>query len=231
MPRSLPQSIDPNHATPSDRWPTTSRSAAAKAMSTTHFSVIDKDGMAVSNTYTLENSYGSRIVVHGAGFIFNNEMTDFNWRPGVTNRRGVIGTPPNLIAPGKRMLSSQSPTIVAKDGKVLLITGSPGSRTITNTVLCVVVNVLDFDMDVQSAVDSPRMHHPGSPTNCVWNAFGPIPRPWTSSKPWVTTSSANAARATPIPSSWTPRRDCITAPPMVGSWVTRPAIDFWRQWR
>jgi gamma-glutamyltranspeptidase/glutathione hydrolase len=126
---------------------------------TTHFSVIDGDGMAVSNTYTLEHSYGSRIVVRGAGFLLNNEMTDFNWFPGVTTRSGTIGTKPNQIEPGKRMLSSQTPTILAKDGKVFLVTGSPGSRTIINTVLCVVVNVVDYGMDVQEAVDAPRLHH------------------------------------------------------------------------
>jgi len=86
-------------------------------------------------------------------------MIDFNWRPGVTNRSGAIGTPANEIAPGKRMLSSQTPTIVAKNGKVVLVTGSPGSRTIINTVLCVVLNVLEFDMDIRAAVDAPRLHH------------------------------------------------------------------------
>src|SRR5207253_5573812 len=89
----------------------------------------------------------------------NNEMMDFNWLPGVTTRSGRIGTLPNQIEPRKRMLSSQTPTIVAKDGKVVLITGSPGSRTIINTVLCVIVNVIDFGMDVQRAVDAPRQHH------------------------------------------------------------------------
>jgi gamma-glutamyltranspeptidase/glutathione hydrolase len=127
--------------------------------STTHFSVIDKDGMAVANTYTLERSYGSRVVVKGAGFLLNNEMLDFNWQPGVTNRSGTIGTEPNQIAPGKRMLSSQTPTIVAKDGNVVLVTGSPGGRTIINTVLNVVLGVLEFDMDLRSAVDAPRLHH------------------------------------------------------------------------
>jgi gamma-glutamyltranspeptidase / glutathione hydrolase len=86
-------------------------------------------------------------------------MNDFNWSPGVTDKTGKIGTPPNLIVPGKRMLSSMTPTIVTKNGKVLLVTGSPGGRTIINTVLCVVVNVVDFDMDIQAAVDAPRMHH------------------------------------------------------------------------
>jgi len=103
------------------------------------------------------------VVVRGAGFLLNNEMMDFNWFPGETTRDGQIGTAPNQIAPGKRMLSSQTPTIVAKDGKVFLVTGSPGSRTIINTVLCVVVNVIDFGMDARSAVDAPRLHHPWFP--------------------------------------------------------------------
>src|SRR5439155_20040051 len=107
----------------------------------------------------LEHGFGSRIVVKGAGFLLNNEMTDFNWRPGVTTRAGGIGTEPNTIAPGKRMLSSQTPTILAKDGKVVLVTGSPGGRTIINTVLDVVVNVVDYAMPIQAAVDAPRQHH------------------------------------------------------------------------
>jgi gamma-glutamyltranspeptidase / glutathione hydrolase len=127
--------------------------------STTHFSVIDKDGMAVANTYTLERSYGSRVVVKGAGFLLNNEMGDFNWRPGFTDRKGAVGTEPNTIAPHKRMLSSQTPTIVARGGRVVLVTGSPGSRTIINTVLDVLINVIDFEMDVRAAVDAPRLHH------------------------------------------------------------------------
>lgn len=126
---------------------------------TTHFSIVDADGLAVANTYTLEESYGSRIVVKGAGFLLNNEMGDFNWKPGVTNDRGRIGTPPNEVAPGKRMLSSQTPTIVTRDGKLFLVTGSPGGRTITNTVLNVLVNVIDYGMDIQAAVDAPRTHH------------------------------------------------------------------------
>jgi len=132
---------------------------AREGDSTTHFSIIDSDGMGVSNTYTLERSYGSRVVVKGAGFLLNDEMTDFNWRPGYTDRHGAIGTEPNQIAPGKRMLSSMTPTIVARNGKVLLVTGSPGSRTIINTVLCVLINVLEFDMDARAAVDAPRIHH------------------------------------------------------------------------
>ncbi len=132
---------------------------AGEGESTTHFSVIDKDGLAVANTYTLEHSYGSRVVVKGAGFLLNNEMMDFNRRPGVTDRKGAIGTDANLIAPGKRMLSSQTPTILAKDGKVVLVTGSPGSRTIINTVLGIVVSVIDYDMPIGEAVNAPRLHH------------------------------------------------------------------------
>lgn len=127
--------------------------------STTHFSIVDRDGMAVSNTYTLENAYGNRVVARGTGFILNNQMTDFNPKPGLTTRGGLIGTKPNQIAPGKRMLSSMTPVIVQKDGKVVLVTGSPGGRTIINTVLCVVVDVLDFDQPVNEAVSSPRLHH------------------------------------------------------------------------
>ncbi len=156
--KKVAASIDLKHATRSEDL-ARDIPLAKEGDNTTHFSIIDKDGMAVANTYTLERSYGSRVVVKGAGFLLNNEMIDFNWRPGVTDRAGTIGTAPNLIAPGKRMLSSQTPTVLAKDGKVVLVTGSPGSRTIINTVLNIVVNVVDFDMDVRAAVDAPRLHH------------------------------------------------------------------------
>jgi gamma-glutamyltranspeptidase / glutathione hydrolase len=125
---------------------------------TTHYSVIDAAGMAVSTTTTLEDSFGAKVVVRGAGFLLNNEMTDFNPRPGVTTRTGLIGTTPNQIAPGKRMLSSMTPVIVCRDGRVVLVTGSPGGRTIINTVLCVVLNVLEYEMPLREALDAPRMH-------------------------------------------------------------------------
>jgi gamma-glutamyltranspeptidase/glutathione hydrolase len=115
--------------------------------------------MAVSNTYTLEGGYGSRVVVKGAGFLLNNEMGDFNKNPGVTLPDGTIGTPANLIDPGKRMLSSMVPTIVARNGRTVLITGSPGGRTIINTVFNVVLNVTEYGMSVRAAVDGARMHH------------------------------------------------------------------------
>jgi gamma-glutamyltranspeptidase / glutathione hydrolase len=126
---------------------------------TTHYSVVDAWGNAVSNTYTLEGGYGSGVVIRGAGFILNNEMGDFNKKPGETNLTGDIGTPPNLIAPGKRMLSSMSPVIIAKDGALRLVTGSPGGRTIPNTTLSVVLGVTAFGMNARQAVDLPRLHH------------------------------------------------------------------------
>jgi gamma-glutamyltranspeptidase/glutathione hydrolase len=126
---------------------------------TTHFSVIDRNGMAVTSTYTLEGGYGSHVVVKGAGFILNNEMGDFNKKPGETNITGDIGTAANLIAPGKRMLSSMTPTMVLKEGKLVLLTGSPGGRTIINTVLCVVLGVTEFGLNGRQAVDAARLHH------------------------------------------------------------------------
>ena len=126
---------------------------------TTHYSVVDADGMAVSVTYTLEGGYGSYITVPGAGFLLNNEMGDFNARPGLTNERGLIGTEPNLARPEQRMLSSMTPTILARDGELVAVIGSPGGRTIINTVLQIVVNVADFGMSPGDAVASKRLHH------------------------------------------------------------------------
>jgi gamma-glutamyltranspeptidase / glutathione hydrolase len=172
--KKLAAGIDPDKATPSADL-AKDIPLAPEGQDTTHFSVIDADGMAVSNTYTLENLYGCRIMVKGAGFLLNNEMSDFNWFPGETTAKGQIGTEPNQIAPGKRMLSSQCPTVVARDGKVLLVTGSPGSRTIINTVLCVVVNVIDFDMDARSAVDAPRLHHQWFPDETKFEGMAEYP--------------------------------------------------------
>jgi gamma-glutamyltranspeptidase/glutathione hydrolase len=135
---------------------------------TTHFSIVDKWGNAVSNTYTLEGGFGSHVVVSGTGMILNNEMGDFNKKPGETNERGDIGTTPNLIAPGKRMLSSMSPSIVAKNGKLFMVVGSPGGRTIINTVLEIALNAMDFGMDVRQAVDGPRFHHQWLPDSVTF---------------------------------------------------------------
>ncbi len=152
----LRESIVSEKATPSSlkgfEWP-------HESDETTHLSVVDAERNAVSLTYTLENSYGSGIVVTGAGFLLNNEMGDFNPAPGLTTEAGLIGTHPNLTQPGKRMLSSMTPTIVAKDGKLVMATGSPGGRTIINTVLQTIVNVVDHRMNAQEAVDAGRFHH------------------------------------------------------------------------
>jgi gamma-glutamyltranspeptidase / glutathione hydrolase len=126
---------------------------------TTHFSIVDKDRNAVALTYTLEFSYGSGIVVPGAGFLLNNEMGDFNAGPGLTNDQGLIGTPSNLAGPGKRMLSSMTPTILEKDGELFMVTGTPGGRTIINTVMQTILNVVDHGMNAQEAVDAGRIHH------------------------------------------------------------------------
>jgi gamma-glutamyltranspeptidase / glutathione hydrolase len=162
--RQLAQSIDLTKATPSEQLAKENGLTLFESGSqTTHFSIIDQSGMAVANTYTLEQSWGGKIMVRGAGFLLNNEMGDFNPRAGVTTRQGLIGTPPNQVAPGKRMLSSMSPTIVARDGRVVLVTGSPGGRTIINTVLCVTLNFLQFQMPPREAVDAPRFHEPWFP--------------------------------------------------------------------
>lgn len=126
---------------------------------TTHFSVIDKEGNAISLTYTLEHSYGVKMGSKELGFIFNNEMGDFNAVPGVTTSGYQIGTKPNLIAPEKRMLSSMTPTIVGKDGKPYLVIGSPGGRTIINTVFQTTLNVLEFDMRIDKAIEAMKIHH------------------------------------------------------------------------
>ncbi|MEE8303612.1 MAG: gamma-glutamyltransferase [Candidatus Tectomicrobia bacterium] len=135
---------------------------------TTHFSVVDAERNAVALTYTLEWSFGSGIVVPGAGFLLNNEMGDFNAAPGLTNSKGLIGTPANLAEPGKRMLSSMSPTIVAKNGKVFMVTGSPGGRTIINTVMQTILNVVDHGMNAQAAVDAGRIHHQWLPNKLYY---------------------------------------------------------------
>ena len=135
---------------------------------TTHISVIDKDGSSVSLTYTLEESFGSGIGTNKLGFLFNNEMGDFNPVPGLTNKFGLIGTKPNTIAPGKRMLSSMTPTIVTKNMKPYLIIGSPGGRTIINTVLQSIINIIDYNMNLDEAIEASKFHHQWLPDKIVF---------------------------------------------------------------
>ena len=126
---------------------------------TTHYSIIDKDGNAVSVTTTLNNSYGSKVYVEGAGFFLNNEMDDFSSKPGHPNFYGLIGSEANSIQPKKRMLSSMTPTIVLKNNKPSLIVGTPGGSTIITSVFQTILNIYEFDMNVQDAVNAPRFHH------------------------------------------------------------------------
>ncbi len=126
---------------------------------TTHFSILDQWGNAVSITTTLNGSYGAFTVVKGAGFILNNEMDDFSVKPGIPNMYGLVGSEANKIEPNKRMLSSMTPTIIEKDGKVSMVVGTPGGSTIITSVFQTIVNVLDFDMTVSEAVNAPRFHH------------------------------------------------------------------------
>ena len=150
-------SIDPARATPwSDMLPL---KQPREGSNTTHFSVVDSAGNAVSNTYTLNFSYGVGLVPAGTGVLLNNELDDFTAAPGASNAYGLVGFEANLPGPGKRPLSSMTPTIVLQDGKVVLVTGSPGGSRIISTVLQVIVNVLDYRMNVAAAVGAPRLHH------------------------------------------------------------------------
>ena len=148
---------------------------AAEPDETTHFSVIDAQGMAVTSTYTLEGSYGSHVVVKGAGFLLNNEMGDFNKKPGETNLTGDIGTPANQVEPRKAMLSSMTPAMLVKDGKLVLLTGSPGGRTIINTVFTIVLGVAEYGLTGREAVDLARMHHQWLPDRVSIEAAGAKP--------------------------------------------------------
>jgi gamma-glutamyltranspeptidase/glutathione hydrolase len=148
--------IDLDHATP---WIDAVSAPPHEGSNTTHFSVADSFGNAVSNTYTLNFSYGVGLVAEGTGVLLNNELDDFTAAPGASNAYGLVGFDANLPGPGKRPLSSMSPTIILKDGKPVLVTGSPGGSRIISTVLQVIVNVLDYHMDIAAAVAAPRLHH------------------------------------------------------------------------
>jgi gamma-glutamyltranspeptidase/glutathione hydrolase len=140
---------------------------------TTHFTVVDAEGNAVSNTYTLNNSYGSAVVAKGTGIIMNDEMDDFAAKPGTPNLYGLIQGERNAVAPRKRPLSAMTPTFVLrKDGSLWFTAGSPGGPTIINTVLNVIVNVVDFDMNIQQAIDAPRIHHQWLPDELVYEPYG-----------------------------------------------------------
>jgi len=145
---------------------------AKESLETTHYSIVDIEGNAVSMTTTLNGGYGSKLVVAEAGFLLNNEMDDFSAKPGTPNMFGLIGAEANKIEPGKRMLSSMTPSIVEKDGKLLLVCGTPGGSTIITSVFQTISNVIDFDMSASEAVKSPRFHHQWLPDALILEDVG-----------------------------------------------------------
>ncbi|MBV8817653.1 MAG: gamma-glutamyltransferase, partial [Acidobacteriaceae bacterium] len=155
-------SIDAEHATPSSQI-RAGELSGYETSDTTHFNVVDKDGNAVAVTYTLNGGYGSGVTVPGLGFLLNNEMDDFAAKPGEPNLFGLIQGEANSIRAGKRPLSSMTPTMLVKDGKLFMLVGAPGGSRIINGVLQVILNVVDFHMNAQDAVDWPRFHHQWMP--------------------------------------------------------------------
>ncbi|ACU63345.1 gamma-glutamyltransferase [Chitinophaga pinensis] len=150
------QDFDPKKASVSTNVPAGN---IYESKETTHLSVMDNEGNAVAVTTTLNGGYGSKVVVGGAGFFLNNEMDDFSVKPGVPNMYGLIGAEANAVAPGKRMLSSMTPTIVLKQGKPYIVTGTPGGSTIITSVFQTLLNLLEFNLSAQQAVDAPKFHH------------------------------------------------------------------------
>jgi gamma-glutamyltranspeptidase/glutathione hydrolase len=167
----LVRTIDPELATPSSKIHAGTPTAYESA-ETTHFTIIDREGNVVSNTYTLNNGFGSGVTARGTGVLLNDEMDDFTSKPGVPNMFGLLQSEANAIAPRKRPLSAMTPTIVLKDGDVFFAIGSPGGPTIINTVLQVTVDILDFKMNLQQAIDTPRFHHQWMPDEIRWEPFG-----------------------------------------------------------
>jgi gamma-glutamyltranspeptidase/glutathione hydrolase len=157
-------SVRMDRITPSDSVSHGQVAMAGESMDTNHYSVVDDDGMAVSVTTTLNSSFGSKVVVDGAGFFLNNEMNDFVLKPGVPNQFGLSGSERNLVAPGRRMVSSMTPTIVEDaEGRLFMVIGAPGGSTIITTVFQIITNVIDYGMDIEQAVTAGRVHHQWRP--------------------------------------------------------------------
>jgi gamma-glutamyltranspeptidase/glutathione hydrolase len=155
-------SIDPNHATPSDQI-NPGHPKGGESTETTHFAVVDAEGNAVAVTYTLNGGFGSGVTAPGLGFLLNNEMDDFSVKPGEPNMFGLVQGETNAIQPGKRPLSSMTPTMVLRDGKLYMVVGAPGGSRILTAVMEVILNAIDFGMNAQDAVDYPRFHHQWKP--------------------------------------------------------------------
>jgi gamma-glutamyltranspeptidase/glutathione hydrolase len=168
----LRSTIDAERASNSDQV-RAGKPAGYESEETTHFTVVDAEGNAVANTYTLNNSYGSAVVAKGTGIIMNDEMDDFAAKPGTANLYGLIQGERNAVAPRKRPLSAMTPTFVLRsDGSLWFTVGSPGGPTIINTALCVITNVIDFGMNIQQAIDAPRIHHQWLPDELVYEPYG-----------------------------------------------------------
>ena len=161
--RDWSRSIRPDRATPSSRLFQQAPASPAEGTDTTHVSVVDRWGNAVAHSTTLNGTFGTQFVARDTGLFWNNEMDDFSIAPGVPNTYGIPGSLPNAIAPGKRPVSSMTPTIVERDGRLAYVLGTPGGATIPSTVLQVMVNMIDLHLDPQEAVDAPRVHHQGLP--------------------------------------------------------------------
>src|SRR5262249_41062361 len=171
---SLASTIDPDRASTSQVI-THGDPLPYESEETTHFTVADKDGNIVANTYTINDSFGNKITVEGAGFLLNNEMDDFAPKPGSSNAYGLIQGEANAVAAGKRPLSSMTPTIVLKEGKLWFAVGSPGGPTIINTVAQVIINIVDHGMNIQQAIDWPRVHHQWMPDQIAYEPYGLAP--------------------------------------------------------
>jgi gamma-glutamyltranspeptidase/glutathione hydrolase len=188
------KNFDSAHATPSAAIKPAIR-VADESTETTHLSVIDKDGNAVAVTTTLNGSYGSRTVVGGAGFFLNNEMDDFSIKPGVANMYGAVGGEANSIQPGKRMLSSMTPTIVLKNNKPYIVAGTPGGTTIPTSVFQTVLNILEFDMSTEDAVYKPKFHHQWLPDSVLIESdFSPVVREALGKKGYIFIDGGNIGR-------------------------------------
>jgi gamma-glutamyltranspeptidase/glutathione hydrolase len=165
--------ISVSAATPSSEVGPGIEGARAESQNTTHFSIVDEQGNAVAVTTTLNSLYGSKVTVAGAGFVLNNEMDDFSARPGTPNQFGLVQGEQNAVAPGKRMLSAMSPSVVlAPDGSLRMVTGTPGGGTIITTVFQTIANVIDHGMGVSQAVNAPRIHHQHLPDRVQFERGG-----------------------------------------------------------
>jgi gamma-glutamyltranspeptidase / glutathione hydrolase len=169
--RDRMKSFHPGHASSSEEVSHGNPVAFSESEETTHFSVVDEQGNAVAITTTLNGGYGSFVAVDGAGFLLNNEMDDFSIKPGFPNMFGLIGGEANAVQPGKRMLSSMTPTIVSQNGDLRMVLGTPGGATIITTVFQVFLNVAEFEMNIQQAVAAPRFHHQWLPDLLYYEPF------------------------------------------------------------